>query len=187
MIPVLISSLLRRLKNKLMKKLLFIFAVLFLCGCESKTPEKPVTQVVFIINNVSYNLTEEAYNNIIAYLEYLSEYYSNEGQSDEMVETVTNLIADGFADRAGEEVINLQDVETIIDETQKVIEKMPEVPVVPGLDDINNAPLTVLAYLVANNNLDDDLLANISQHITSISMAKRMLGLRPIMSSIKPI
>ena len=36
-----------------------------------------------------------------------------------------------------------------------------DIPVPPEPIQVEKAPLTILAYLVANNNLDDDLLANI--------------------------
>ena len=49
-----------------------LFLLLFL-GCNNDAPKTIVH--VLVINNVNYNLTEEAYNSLSAYLEFLNEYY----------------------------------------------------------------------------------------------------------------
>lgn len=144
-----------------MRRLLFLFAILFLWGCNNDSPRQQEVKYVIILDGISYNLTEEAYDNLSVYLEFLSTYYVDESDSEQIVSEIKALISDEF----DKKIKNENDVITQ-DDIEKAIQEIKETAYfgtssLPGLEEVNYAPLTVMAYLVANNNLDDDLLANI--------------------------
>ena len=147
-----------------MKKILLLLFISLFLGCNNDTPQTVVR--VIVINNVSYNLTEEAFDCLSAYLKYLEEYYSSEANSGEAINVLTTKIAAGLSQKLNgeEDAVNQNELESIIEGIKQEVEVggVPELPVVPGVDEIGHSPLTILAYFVANNNLDDSLLANIA-------------------------
>lgn len=143
----------------MMKKFLLLLTLPFLMmGCNDDNPE---VKYIIILDGISYNLTEEAYTNLSEYLEFLSAYYANEDNSETIITDIKTLIADGFDKKLKDEndVITQNDVEVAIKEIQE--SKDLSNSTLPGLEEAKYAPLTIMAYLIANNNLDDDLLANI--------------------------
>ena len=145
-----------------MKKWLFLLCtVACLWACGGDDGKKSTNVCIIVINNMSYNVEEEAYNKLEAYLDYLKTYYSNEDNSEEIIEHLEQLLGEGMNDllKDDEDVISVSDIEIVIDDIKK--QENDIIPNVPTLDEVGKAPLTILAYLVANNNLDDDLLANI--------------------------
>lgn len=146
-----------------MKRLFLLLFISLILGCNNDTPKTNIH--VLVINNVSYNLTEEAYNSLNAYLEYLKEYYSSEDNSEEIINTLSTKIAEELNQKLQDEndAVTQSELETIIEGIKQQGENgdLSEIPAIPGIEQIGTAPLTMLAYLVANNNLDDDLLANI--------------------------
>lgn len=141
-----------------MKKYLLLLALpFFLLGCNDDEDSKNI----IILDGISYNLTEEAYTNLSEYLDYLLAYYANENDIETIVYDIKALIADGFDKKLKDEndIITKNDVEVVIKEIQASKESGDFI--VPGLGEAKYMPITIMAYLVANNNLDDDLLANV--------------------------
>ena len=69
-----------------MRFFFLLFTILFFFGCNKDIPEK--STVIFVINNVSYNLTLEAYEDLSAYLIYLEEYYAGEENLEEIIKVL---------------------------------------------------------------------------------------------------
>lgn len=145
-----------------MKKwLLLLCTVTCLWACGGDDIDRRVNVYTIIINNISYNIEEEAFDKLDAYLKYLETYYSNEENSETIINNLEELLGEGMNNllEDEEDAITVSDIEVVIDDIKK--QENSIIPNVPTLDEVGKAPLTILAYLVANNNLDDDLLANI--------------------------
>ena len=98
-----------------MKKICLLLFIFLFLGCNNDTP-KTIIHVI-VINNVSYNLTEEAFDCLSSYLEYLEEYYSNEEKSEEIINVLSTKIAEKLSQKLNseEDVVNQKELESIIE------------------------------------------------------------------------
>lgn len=143
-----------------MKRLFFIFfIVISIFGCNDKDNSQTSPTYVIILGTSSYELEEDAYGSLKKYLEYLEEYYvSLENLNDKIkeIEILIGLELDNI--KSSGKYITLSEVEKAIENVKNKGENTI-LPNIPGIE--VTKPLTLLAYLVANNNLDDDILANV--------------------------
>ena len=105
-----------------MKKWLFLLCtVACLWACGGDDGKKSTNVCIIVINNMSYNVEEEAYNKLEAYLDYLKTYYSNEDNSEEIIEHLEQLLGEGMNGllKDDEDVISVSDIEVVLDDIKK--------------------------------------------------------------------